>query len=92
MFDAGGRDVDLLLAGTDLGHWARAVARDTAHVVGTCRMGDPAAATTVVDPECRVLGIDGLRAVDASVFPAVTRANTHLRLLMVVERMADRLA
>jgi choline dehydrogenase len=61
------------------------------HPVGTCRMGRPDAPDTVVDPDGRVLGVDGLRVADASVFPAVPRANTHLSALAVAEAMAERL-
>jgi len=62
---------------------------DYVHVVGTCRMGvagDPAA---VVDPSCRVIGHEGLVVCDASVFPAVPRANTHLPVVMLAERIAS---
>jgi choline dehydrogenase len=61
------------------------------HPVGTCRMGRPGAPDTVVDPDGRVLGVDGLRVADASVFPTVPRANTHLSALAVAEAMAERL-
>jgi choline dehydrogenase-like flavoprotein len=64
---------------------------DAQHGTSTCRMGAPGDAATVVDPSCRVLGIDGLRVVDASIFPSVPRANTNLASIMVGELMADRL-
>ncbi|TQM11880.1 GMC family oxidoreductase [Pseudonocardia kunmingensis] len=68
-----------------------ATAADAQHATSTCRMGDPGDATTVVDPACRVLGVDGLRVVDASIFPSVPRANTNLTAIMAGELMADRL-
>jgi choline dehydrogenase-like flavoprotein len=68
-----------------------ATAADAQHATSTCRMGDPGAATTVVDPQCRVLGVDGLHVVDASIFPSVPRANTNLTAIMAGELMADRL-
>jgi choline dehydrogenase len=74
-----------------LDRWAVGVVRDVAHLVGSCRMGDPDDPTTVVDPYCRVLGVEGLSVVDASVFPFVPRANTNLTAIMLAERMADRL-
>ncbi|GLY75622.1 GMC family oxidoreductase [Actinoallomurus iriomotensis] len=64
---------------------------DAQHGTSTCRMGAPDDASAVVDPSCRVLGVDGLRVVDASVFPSVPRANTNLASIMVGELMADRL-
>lgn len=68
-----------------------ATAADAQHGTSTCRMGAPTAADTVVDPSCRVLGLDGLRVVDASIFPSVPRANTNLATIMAGELMADRL-
>jgi choline dehydrogenase-like flavoprotein len=73
----------------DLDRWVATVVRDVAHLVGSCRMGDRDDDQTVVDPACRVLGIDGLRVIDASVFPFVPRANTNLSVIMLAERMAD---
>lgn len=57
------------------------------HPVGTCRMGDDAAA--VVDTECRVHGVRNLRVVDASVFPCLTSSNTNVPVMMLAERAAD---
>lgn len=56
---------------------------------GVCRMGPPSAATTVVDPRCRVVGIRGLRVADASVIPHVISGNTNAPCIMVGEKVAD---
>jgi choline dehydrogenase len=86
---------------TDLDALARDLTRDDAevddliaaehtafyHGVATCRMGvDPAA--SVVDAQCRVHGIDGLRVLDASVLPTVPRSNTHLVCVALAEHAA----
>jgi choline dehydrogenase len=56
------------------------------HPTGTCAMGgDPG---TVVDPQLRVRGIDGLRVIDASIMPTLTSGNTNAAAIMVGERGA----
>jgi 5-(hydroxymethyl)furfural/furfural oxidase len=80
-----------LAADDRLDAWMRSVVSDTQHPVGTCRMGAPDDPRSVVDPACRVLGLDGLRVIDASIMPEVPRANTHLTCVMIGEVMAERL-
>jgi choline dehydrogenase-like flavoprotein len=57
------------------------------HPVGTCRMGTGEDA--VVDEQLRVCGVEGLRVVDASVFPLIPGGNTNAPTVMVAERAAD---
>jgi 5-(hydroxymethyl)furfural/furfural oxidase len=72
-------------------NYVRLYAQAVYHVCGTCRMGGAEDPEAVVDSSCRVLGVRGLRVVDASVFPSVPSAASHLPVLMVAEKMADRI-
>jgi 5-(hydroxymethyl)furfural/furfural oxidase len=56
------------------------------HVAGTCAMG------SVVDSEARVVGVEGLRVVDASIMPTLPRANTNIPTIMVAEKCAVHIA
>ena len=75
-----------------LDEWMMLAVRDTWHLVGTCRMGAPDDPRSVVDPDCRVLGVEGLRVIDGSIMPNVPRANTNLTCMTIAEHMATRLA
>jgi 5-(hydroxymethyl)furfural/furfural oxidase len=59
------------------------------HPMGTCRMGDGTDPQAVTDSCCRVLGIDGLRVVDASIFPTPMTGGTNLPAIMAAEKAAD---
>ena len=70
--------------------WLKTRMGDYVHAAGTCAMGPRDAASSVVDSDCRVIGIDGLRVCDASIFPDLPRANTHFPVMMAAELLADR--
>ncbi len=73
----------------DLDGFIREHAESAYHPCGTVRMGaadDPGA---VVDPECRVIGVAGLRVADSSIFPRITNGNLNAPSIMVGEKAAD---
>jgi choline dehydrogenase len=70
--------------------YVRRAAATAHHPVGSCRMGVDELA--VVDPELRVRGLDGLRVVDAAVFPGIVGGNTNAPVVMVAEKAADLIA
>jgi 5-(hydroxymethyl)furfural/furfural oxidase len=63
----------------------------TFHPVGTCRMGAVDDRNAVTDPAGQVLGIGGLRVIDASIMPTIPRGNTNIPTIMVAEKLADRM-
>jgi choline dehydrogenase len=59
------------------------------HPCGTCRMGRASDPMAVVDPACRVIGVEGLRVADSSIFPQVTNGNLNGPSIMTGEKAAD---
>lgn len=73
----------------DIDQWVRENVESAYHPCGTCKMGHKDDPASVVDNECRVIGIEGLRVVDASVFPTVPNGNINAPTIMVAEKAAD---
>ncbi len=59
------------------------------HPCGTCRMGAADDPMAVVDPECRVIGVEGLRVIDSSIIPRITNGNLNGPSLMIGEKGSD---
>jgi len=70
-----------------LADYVRRTATTVHHPVSSCRMG--VGADSVVDPQLRVRGIEGLRVADASVFPSVVGGNTNATVVMIAEKASD---
>jgi len=59
------------------------------HPCGTCKMGRREDPWAVVDPECRVIGVEGLRVADSSIFPRITNGNLNGPSIMTGEKASD---
>ena len=73
----------------DLDAFTRENVESAYHPCGTCKMGSANDLMAVVDPECRVIGVDGLRVADSSIFPRITNGNLNGPSIMTGEKAAD---
>ena len=80
---------DMLTDDDALEQFARKASVGVWHASCTCRMGTDDDPMAVTNNAGRVRGVDGLRVVDASIFPVVPCANTNFPVLMTAEKMAD---
>ena len=86
------RDSTVSLGGVDRAKLEQIVDENVmaaAHSVGTCRMGALSDPQAVTDSRCRVIGIEGLRVIDGSIFPTIMTAGTNLPIMMAAEKAAD---
>jgi choline dehydrogenase len=73
----------------ELLQYAREEGSTAYHLIGTCRMGPRSRPDSVVDDRLRVIGLENLRVVDASIMPTMPSGNTGAAALMIAERAAD---
>ena len=69
--------------------WIRQNAESAYHPSCTCKIGAADDPMAVLDPQCRVRGLEGLRVVDSSIFPTITNGNLNAPTIMVGEKAAD---
>ncbi len=91
LIDEAGHSLDDIRNEREIDEWLQARCGVYVHAVGTCRMGPLDDPQSVVDSDGRVIGVEGLRVVDASIMPEVPRANTHLTTVMIAEHIAARM-
>ena len=75
----------------EIAAWLRQNIESAYHPAGTCKIGPATDNQAVVDPECRVHGLEKLRVVDASVFPTLPNGNINAPVIMVAEKISDRI-
>ena len=75
----------------ELDAFIREHAESAYHPCGTCRMGRRDDPDAVVDAQARVIGVDGLRVADSSIFPRITNGNLNAPSIMVGEKVSDHL-
>ncbi len=73
----------------ELDAFIREHAESAYHPCGTCKMGAVDDPMAVVDPQARVIGVDGLRLADSSIFPRITNGNLNAPSIMVGEKVSD---
>ncbi|MBY6044595.1 choline dehydrogenase [Phaeobacter italicus] len=80
---------DALQSDEELNGFIREHVESAYHPCGTCKMGAVDDPMAVVDPECRVIGVDGLRVADSSIFPRITNGNLNGPSIMTGEKASD---
>ncbi len=78
-----------VISDDEVDQWVRDNVESAYHPCGTCKMGELDDAGAVVDNQCRVIGLEALRVVDASIFPTVPNGNINAPTIMVAEKAAD---
>jgi choline dehydrogenase len=76
-----------VISDADIDAWLKRSVESAYHPCGTCKMGSDA--RSVVDAECRVHGLEGVRVVDASIMPSIVSVNLNAPTIMLAEKAAD---
>ena len=73
----------------ELDDFIREHAESAYHPCGTCKMGRADDPSAVVDPDCKVIGVEGLRVADSPIFPRITNGNLNGPSILVGEKASD---
>jgi choline dehydrogenase len=87
-----GREIqpgDAVRTDAEIDAFVREKVESAYHPCGTCRMGRADDPQAVVDPACRVIGLEGLRVIDSSIMPTITTGNLNAPTIMIGEKGAD---
>lgn len=87
-----GREIDpgsQVQSDSEIDAYVRRTADTEYHPCGTCKMGSISDQTAVVDSQTRVVGVEGLRVVDASIMPSIISGNLNAPTIMIAEKAAD---
>ena len=80
---------DAVQSDDELNGFIREHVESAYHPCGTCRMGAETNPMAVVGPDCKVIGVEGLRVADSSIFPQITNGNLNGPSIMTGEKAAD---
>ena len=69
--------------------WVKENVESAYHPTSSCKMGSKTDPMAVVDPDCRVIGLQNLRVIDSSIFPTIPNGNLNAPTMMIAERAAD---
>ena len=78
-----------VFADEEIDEWVKNNVESAYHPSCTCKMGARSDPLAVVDPLCRVIGIENLRIADSSIFPTITNGNLNAPTIMLAEKAAD---
>ena len=73
----------------ELDAFIREAVESAYHPCGTCRLGEASDPQAVVDPECRLIGLEGIRVADSSIIPRITNGNLNAPSIMIGEKASD---
>jgi choline dehydrogenase len=78
-----------IVSDAEIDAWVTENVESAYHPSGTCKMGADSDPMSVVDSDCKVIGLSGLRVIDSSIFPTIPNGNLNAPTIMTAEKAAD---